>query len=91
MYAVEKEIRELRKTEWGELTLDEQAGRGSLRFAIAKRHRCSHRFANGLTRQHGDVLPKSDLGHRTEFRRVVVHHMARADSSAVLWSNSSAK
>jgi hypothetical protein len=61
MYAIEKQIRELRETEWGELTLDERAAR-----IVEIRQRDTtpllKSFREWIDKTHSDVLPKSDLG-----------------------------
>jgi len=61
MYAIEKKIRELRETEWDELTLDERAAR-----IVEIRQRDTtpllQSFREWIDKTHGDVLPKSDLG-----------------------------
>jgi hypothetical protein len=61
MYAIEKSIRELRDTEWSNLTLDERAAR-----IVEIRQRDTapllKSFREWIDKTHGDVLPKSDLG-----------------------------
>ena len=61
MYAIEKQIGELRETEWGELTLDERAARIA---EIRQRDTTPllKSFRDWIDKTNGDVLPKSDLG-----------------------------
>jgi transposase len=61
MYAIEKEIRALRETDWSKLTLDERAAR-----IVEIRQRDTvpllKSFREWIDKAHGNVLPKSDLG-----------------------------
>jgi hypothetical protein len=61
MYAIEKKIRELRETEWGELTLDERAAR-ILEIRQRETAPLLKAFRDWIDKTHGDVLPKSELG-----------------------------
>jgi len=61
MYAIEKEIRALRESDWSKLTLDERAAR-----IVEIRQRDTvpllKAFREWIDKTHGDVLPKSALG-----------------------------